>query len=207
MEGPLAEIDVFKPHRIEGFVEAPQSFPHVTPSHEKRAGGLFHGTRTIEIAIQIAVAAIHRIERPQAIDAEKLKDESGGRGQSADGERTFGTPDEFSGREAILLARMDERVNPSEQIRVWIQKQEEIRVGRSDALIHGGGESAIFEIRNDLHLLAQGAALCHSDGLVARGVVDDNSGQVGSHVSEGVEARPDDGFRVERYDDRGSSQK
>jgi hypothetical protein len=71
---------------MKAFVEAVEAFPDVAPGHEKRAGRLFHGAGLIEVAIQIAVAAVDGIGGPQAIDAEQFKDERGGRGQAANGE-------------------------------------------------------------------------------------------------------------------------
>jgi len=70
IEGPFTVIDVFKPYWIEAFVETLEGFPDVAPGHEECAGGLFHGAFLVQVAILIAVAAVHGIRRPQAIDAE-----------------------------------------------------------------------------------------------------------------------------------------
>lgn len=111
---------------------------------------------------------------------------------------------QLAGGEAVLLARVDERGNPGEQIRVWIEQQQEILVAGGNALIHRGGESAIFVICDEVDVCPLADAL---DRLIARSVIDDDLFHVGSHLSERVEASADDGFRVEGHDDRGSSQK
>jgi hypothetical protein len=99
---------------MKGFVQSSQGFPHIAARHQKRASGLFHGTGEVEIAIKIAIAAIHGIRRPQPIYAEKLKNERCRRGQAPDRKSALRFSIEIqklSGGEAILRAGLDERVN------------------------------------------------------------------------------------------------
>jgi hypothetical protein len=184
-----------------------KALPDVAPGHKKCAGGLFDGARLIKIAIEISIAAIYGVGRPQAIDAEQLEDEGSGGWQAAHGEsglRAAIQIYEFAGGQAVLPACVDQCVNLRKQIRVWIQQEEKVGVPRGDALIDGGGESEIFAIRD------QGYVCPLADQLerpIARSVIHDNRFHVGSHLSERVEALSDDGFRVEGHDDRGNSQK
>jgi len=180
----LAVVDIFKPHWIKAFIKPAQVFPHVATSHKKRAGRLFHRTGLIEVAVQITVASVHRIGRPQAIDAEEFKDERGRCGQTADGKSRLCTGirvDEFSGGKAVLAAGVDERVNPCKEIRVWIQQEQEISIAGGDALIDGGGESTIFAIREKLDVCPLPDLLLRQ---VARSVIDDDRFHVGSHPRE-----------------------
>ena len=55
--------------------------------------------------------------------------------------------DQLAGCKPILLASFDQGVNSGEETHVWIHQKKVIRLTGGDALIDGGGESAIFAIR------------------------------------------------------------
>jgi hypothetical protein len=67
--GPVTEIDILKPDRMKPLIEPVQGFPYVAADHEKRTCRLFHRPRQVEIAVQIPVALVDGIGRPQTIDA------------------------------------------------------------------------------------------------------------------------------------------
>jgi hypothetical protein len=189
------------------FIEAMQLVPDVAPGHEKCTGGLFHGSGLIEVAIQIAVAKVDGISRPDPIDAEKLEDERSGGGQPANrksGLRPGIQVNQLSSGEAVLAAGIDQGVNPRKKIGVWIQQKQELGVAGGDTLIDGCGESTIFAIRNELDVCPLADSLQRP---IARCVIDDDGFHVGSHLNKTVQALADDGFRVEGHDDRRSSQK
>jgi hypothetical protein len=192
---------------MKAFIEAVEAFPDVAPGHQKRAGGLFHEAGLIEIAIQISELSIDGIGFPEAVDAEELEDQGGGCRQAADGESRLhaaGLIDKFAGGEAILLARVDQRVNRSKKIRVWIQQEQELLIARGDALIYRGGESTIFAIRNQVDVCPLADLF---QGPIGGRVIDNDASHVGSHLNDGIEARSNYSLRIECYDDRGSSQK
>ena len=53
---------------MKTFIQAAQLLPHIAPDHQKRARRLFHGSWQVKIAIQIAIAPIHRIGGPQPVE-------------------------------------------------------------------------------------------------------------------------------------------
>jgi hypothetical protein len=67
IRGPSAEIDILKPDRIEALIQAAETLPDVSPEHEKCARRLLYQAFPIKIVIQITVAPVDRIRRPQPV--------------------------------------------------------------------------------------------------------------------------------------------
>ncbi len=84
-DGAPAKIHVFKPDRMKTLIQATQLLPNIAPDHQKSARRLFHQTRLVEIAVQISIALIDRIRRPQPIQTEDLEQKRSRRGEAADG--------------------------------------------------------------------------------------------------------------------------
>ena len=89
INGAAAEIHIFKPDRMEAFVQAAQYFPYFAAEHEKRTRGLLDGAGLFQVAIQIPVAAIHGVGGPQAVQSEELKPQRERGRKAADGESTL----------------------------------------------------------------------------------------------------------------------
>jgi hypothetical protein len=109
---PAAKIHVFEPDRMKVFVETAQIFPYIAPRHEKCAGGLLHGALEVQIPIQVSIASVNRVPRPQAVDSQELERQGCRRGKPADskpGLRTTIRPGKLAGCESVFLARVDQR--------------------------------------------------------------------------------------------------
>ncbi len=184
IQRPFTVVDIFKPHGLKGFIETAQLFPHIAARHEESPGGLLHGTGLREVALQIAVAAIDPIRRPQPVDAEQLKCQRGRSGKAANREPGLCPAfkiHKFPRGKTKLFSGFDEGVNPGKQIRVWIQQEQEIGIGSSDALIDGRGESTIFAIRDQVDVCPL-AYLVESS--IARSVIDNDRCHLRSHLNE-----------------------
>src|SRR5258708_2067746 len=81
--GPLREIDVLEPERMELCVKSPQPMPHFAPEHEKCAGRLVGRFRWPgKIDIQAPVTPVQRVGGKQVIDAEHFKSQRPGSRES-----------------------------------------------------------------------------------------------------------------------------
>jgi hypothetical protein len=84
-----AKIHVLEPHRMKIFVKATQMFPYIPARQEECARRLLHRTFAIQIPIQISIAAIDGIARPEAVDSQKLESKGSRCRKSANGEPTL----------------------------------------------------------------------------------------------------------------------
>ncbi len=81
-----AKINIFEPHRTEGFVKAAQLLPHVATKHQKGAGWLLDIRRVFQFQVKAAVPAIDRVPGCEAVDAEDFQGEGGASRKPPDGE-------------------------------------------------------------------------------------------------------------------------
>ena len=107
---PPAKIHILEPYRMKIFVQPAQVFPHVAPCHQERAGRLLHRALAIEIPIQVPIAAIHRITRPEAVNSQEFECQGSGRRKPTDGEPRLCPAvgsDELPGGQSMLAARFN----------------------------------------------------------------------------------------------------
>jgi hypothetical protein len=146
---PMAKIHIFEPHGMEILVKAAQAFPHIATGHEECARRLLHRTFAIQIPIQVSIAAVCRIVRPQAVDSQELECQGSCRGKTADGEpglRSAVGSGQLARGESVFPACLDQRRQRSPQPDIGIQQQNRIADGCSETLICGSGEPAILQV-------------------------------------------------------------
>src|ERR1700682_756295 len=81
-----AEIHVLEPNWKKLLVKTAQLLPNVLSNHQKSARRLVDEAWLIKFTIEITIAAIHRVRRPQPVYSEHLKYERRGRWETPDRE-------------------------------------------------------------------------------------------------------------------------
>ncbi len=80
---PDAEINIFKPDRMEALVEAAEAGPGGAPDQQEGAGGLLGIAGLGQVEIEAAVTAIDRIARPEPVQTYVFKGQCRGRGEAS----------------------------------------------------------------------------------------------------------------------------
>ncbi len=127
----LQKVHVFEPDWIESLVEPADRLPGLPPDHQERTCRLFHIRGRVQIHVQTAIASVHRIAAPDAVQPQRFEAESQGRGESPDREaslRPAFAAGEFACRRAHarIAAGRRQFLEPGLQDRVRIQ-QENVR--------------------------------------------------------------------------------
>jgi hypothetical protein len=149
-----AEIHVLEPHWMKSFVKAAQMFPYISPRQKECARRLLHRTFAIQIPIQISIAAIDGIARPEAVDSQKLESKGSRCRKSANGEPTLALAPgahQLSRRQTVFPACLDQRSDIAPQPHIGVQQKNRVRAGQFEALVRSSGEPAILPVRHQLH--------------------------------------------------------
>src|SRR5215469_17596182 len=82
--GPAAEVHVFEPDRVKVFIEAAQTLPDVPAEHQESPRRLLYGAGPARVPVQAAITPVDGIGRPDTVQTQQLKDQRGGRRETAD---------------------------------------------------------------------------------------------------------------------------
>jgi hypothetical protein len=173
----LAELYVLKPYRPIGFRQTANCYKRIAAEAKKGAGGLVDLLIPVKWQVQAAVAAVDRIARKQAVDAEHFQDQRGGRWKTAKNEATLGLAVVVEQKPpgGAVVRGVHEMIEATLYGAIRVQEQNEVRIQLADPEIGAAGEAQIFRRSDPSHaVILRGSLSCP----VLGGVIDDDDGAV-----------------------------
>jgi dTDP-4-dehydrorhamnose 3,5-epimerase len=210
IEQALAEIDIVEPHREELFVEAADRLPSPASDGQTGSCGLFDLLLLRIVGIEATVAAIDRVAWPELVHQQYLTKKRRKCRHLPKGEtalRLIVILEQCSADRigvSFLNALQQSRHRSGFGDRIGIEDQEDIAAGFTRSLIDGRAKAAVFRIGNQSYGMPSHELLDPLQGVVLRGIVDDDD--VAILARQGLKARADGCSGVVSHDDGGATQ-